>query len=587
MSEKKLIIIGIDGAVPKKVQELMEKGRLPNLKKLSETGCFSKLKTTHVSQSPVAWSSFTTGLNPGKHGLYDFITRDPETMALQLGLNKEIIDVQGRSVYQGIRKGIPFWNVLGEAGHKAISLFIPVTFPPEEFGGALVSGMGVPDLRGTQGVPTVYTTKNIQKQDVVQIQNSKNIKSVLLGPRESKIPISFEFSSGSATIKVQENEISLKENEWSDWLKVNFELERETREGVCRFKLIESSAEKTIYCSPIMISPFNPFTPITYPFNLSAEIAQKQGVYKNNSFESDVHALKEEIIDESTYLEDLYYTMESRFKVLKHFLDQEWDFICINFFLVDRAQHMFMRFVDPEHPYYEKSEKYKGEIDRAYEKMDSVVGEILEKVPEDAIVFVISDHGFGSYRYGVDINRLLHNKGLISYNSDGSTLFDANWDGTKAFACGFSGVYLNLKGRETRGIVNENEIAELKEKIKNTLLNFQYKGENVFLDVKFKEEIYSGDIENFPELIPFYAYGFRASKATALGGIGSEEGTAPNMNKWAGDHIGPGDPEKWAGIIMCNKELNLENASIMDLAPTVLEYFGTNVPEMDGKSLWK
>ncbi len=584
---KKVLILGIDGASPEKVKKLISEGRMPNLEKISKQGSQSTLLTTHASQSPVAWSSFSTGLNPGKHGLYDFITRDPNSLSLQLGLNREEIGTGGQSVYKAIQKGKPFWETLSENNVKAFSLFIPVTFPAKEWSGRLVCGMGTPDLRGTQGVPTLFTTRNIEKQDAVIIENKEQVSSTLSGPRESTIPISFKFFSDKVSIKVADNNFELSEGEWSDWQKVSFNLESGEREGVVRFKLLHAGAEKEVYCSPIMISPFNPFTPISHPTRLSKELAEKVGVYKNNSFESDVHGLKEELINEQTYLEDMYYTLESRVKVLEHELEREWQFGCIDLFLVDRAQHMFMRFVDEKHPYHEPNSIYTGEIDKAYEKIDEAIGRISEKLPKDTLLFVISDHGFGSYRYSVDINKILHKAGLLSYKSDGSSMYDIDWSNTKAFACGFSGIYLNLEGREANGIVNEEEAEELKQKIKQVLFSFVWRESKVFEDVKFKEEIYSGDISNFPELIPYYAYGFRASKATALGGLGCEQAVSENMNKWSGDHIGPGSPSKWAGIIHCNQKLNLDNANIMDLAPTVLEYFGVKPEDgqFDGKSL--
>jgi predicted AlkP superfamily pyrophosphatase or phosphodiesterase len=77
--QQKLIVLGFDGVDPDLLKDWMAAGHLPNIQKLAARGTFQKLGTTNPPESPVAWASFATGLNPGKHGIFDFLMRNPDT----------------------------------------------------------------------------------------------------------------------------------------------------------------------------------------------------------------------------------------------------------------------------------------------------------------------------------------------------------------------------------------------------------------------------------------------------------------------------------------------------------------------------
>ncbi|MDZ4696417.1 MAG: alkaline phosphatase family protein, partial [Deltaproteobacteria bacterium] len=166
---KRAILIGLDGLDPKLVQRFMNEGRLPNMKKLAEIGGFQNLATTFPAMSPVAWSSFATGVNPAKHGIYDFLIRDPKTYLPDLSSAevrgpKRFIDIGryriplGKPEIRLLRKSRPFWHILGQHQVPCSILRVPITFPPESFEGTLLSAMCVPDLEGTQGSFAYYTT---------------------------------------------------------------------------------------------------------------------------------------------------------------------------------------------------------------------------------------------------------------------------------------------------------------------------------------------------------------------------------------------------------------------------------------------
>src|SRR5215468_4314334 len=167
---KRAIILGFDGMDPELAQRFISEGKLPNLAALQQEGTFRKLRTTYPPISPVAWSTFMTGVNPGKHNIYDFLARDTTNYLpflssaeikgpkRELKIGKYVIPL-GKAQIKGMRKGTPFWHWLGEAGIFCSVIRVPVTFPPEKFSGVLLSGMCVPDLKGSQGTFCFCTTR--------------------------------------------------------------------------------------------------------------------------------------------------------------------------------------------------------------------------------------------------------------------------------------------------------------------------------------------------------------------------------------------------------------------------------------------
>jgi predicted AlkP superfamily phosphohydrolase/phosphomutase len=160
---KRVVVLGLDGMDYRLTQQMLEAGQLPNFAALAKEGCFKPLGTTLPPISPVAWSSFQTGVNPGKHNVFDFLEPDRRTYRPKLSS----VDIRpprrvlrfgkyqlplGKARVRLMRKSKPFWNVLSEHGITSAVLRVPITFPPEKLRGVLLSAMCVPDLRGTQGM---------------------------------------------------------------------------------------------------------------------------------------------------------------------------------------------------------------------------------------------------------------------------------------------------------------------------------------------------------------------------------------------------------------------------------------------------
>ena len=167
---KRVVILGLDGMDHGLTETMLEEGKLPHLARLREKGCFKPLGTTVPPLSPVAWSTFQTGVNPGKHNIFDFLTPDLRTYCAKLSsveirpprrsirLGKYRIPL-GKADLRLLRKSQPFWGILSKYGIFSCVQRVPITWPPEKLRGVLLSAMCVPDLRGTQGMFSYYTTR--------------------------------------------------------------------------------------------------------------------------------------------------------------------------------------------------------------------------------------------------------------------------------------------------------------------------------------------------------------------------------------------------------------------------------------------
>lgn len=627
--KKKVIILGFDGIDPDLLSGWMDEGKLPNLRRLREKGTFLELGTTNPPESPVAWSSFATGTNPGKTSVFDFLKRDPQTYMPDLVTTSfsegkfllRLFPIEKPSVTCN-RKGRSFWQIASRNGLKCIVLQAPVTFPPEKIvGGKLLSGLGVPDIRGTQGTFSYYATDVREEGDTemggkiskVKVKDKK-IKTIIYGPRnrlsrrreDILVPLEIEIvDDKQAIIKVQDREEKLDVGQWSDWFVIKFKMNPLIKVyGMGRFYLISIKPEFRLYLCPINFYPKKPPFPISYPRWFSKKLVEEIGLYKTLGWAIDTWALSENRIDEKTFLENLFYTENQRAKIMMNELKKkDFDLFIFVFQASDRVQHMFWRLIDKTHPAYdrEKAGKYGDAILKVYQKMDEIVGEAMPFLDEGTTLFVISDHGFHSFRKAVNLNTWLVKNGYMTLSSEkgkeykledlfgrGEFWPNVDWQRTRAYALGLGCIYINLKGREAYGIVKPGaEYDSLREEIVAKLKNLKdpVTGKKVIVDVYKRENIYKGEYLNeAPDLVVGFNEGYRVSWQTALGGIPPEI-IVENKSNWSGDHCSF-DPSITKGIFLSNKKFTRESPSIIDIAPTVLEIFNLPIPEeIDGKPI--
>jgi len=604
---KRIIILGFDGLSPEIIEPMMKEGKLPNFAKLKEKGSYRRLSTTNPSQSPVAWTGFATGKNPGKNGVFDFIVRNPKDYKLDLSLSQ-----MHRGKPQNPIKAKCFWNYTSLKNIPNIVLAHPVTYPADKLNGRMLSGMGTPDILGTEGTFTFYTSEESAVSPyaggkVFYIRKSDIMVMHLLGPRIAgvggkvdnlKVPFKATIDKDKLVIEFQNQKTELKPGTWSDWQSVTFSAGPFTKiKGIFKFYLVSLEPEFKLYISPINFDPRQPLFQISYPANYSKELAEALGLYYTQGMPMDTWAVNEDRLDEKAFLEivdEVFSETKARLEYeMKRF---EKGILFCYFETSDILQHMFWRYLDSQHPLYQDNPSYKEVIPKHYQALDKVLGYVLERLRPDDILIVLSDHGFNSFRRAVHLNTWLKENGYLvlanPYLDAGrELLIDVDWKKTKAYAIGFGGIFLNLKGREKDGIVEPAQQEALKEEISQKLLGWvdpKY-NQKVINRVYKKEEIFQGPYsQDAPDLYVGFNLGYRASWQTAMGAA-PEANIEDNLKKWSGDHLF--DPALIPGILFSNQKITKDSPSILDIAPTLLKIVGFSDAELkkedfDGEPLF-
>jgi predicted AlkP superfamily phosphohydrolase/phosphomutase len=692
---RKLVILGFDGADANMTRRWMDEGKLPHLAALRQQGTFAPLLSTIPSQTPVSWSTFSTGLNPGRHGIFDFLKRDPQTYhpsfaafdqkvepflwgkgngwvvgaiggvalfllswlvavlvrrslaarrgaavgvavavaagiagGILVGLAANHLLPKQRPVAFNRQRGDTFWAILGHAGKRVRVMRVPVTFPPKEFEhGELLSGLGTPDLSARIGKPFYFTSELFFtpkgggdfKVEVVELPDNKGvidteIKEIpndLFPGRGEFISIPMRLTvpadRGSVRIQVSGNDLTLKPGQWSGFVRFVFPFNRLIKvHGIGKFRVLSVSPELRLYLSPINFDPQNlPYgLGITSPGSYAGDLAARFGLYKTMGWMIDTWSLTDGTSDEQTFLQDVQQTVDKDRQILRGQLaDGNWDVMMHYFEFTDRVQHMMFRFLDPKHPLYtpEGAKRWGPSVLQAYQQMDDIVGEVMQKMPRDASLIVLSDHGFASFRRGMNYNTWLAENGFMTLTGEdtkrknledlfgqGDFFVNVDWSKTKAYALGLGQVYINLAGREAKGIVQPGEdYKQVTTAIRQGLEAYvdPATGEHPVAHVFTRDEAYGTyDPELIPDLIPSNNEGYRVGWQDSLGGIGKAI-VEPNAEIWSGDHCSV-YPPLVKGILFANFKLDGANARMGDVMPTILALYGVPPTEkLDGHSL--
>ena len=610
---RKVVVIGLDGFEPSLAHALMDAGQLPHLARLREGGATRRLATTLPAQTPVAFSTFATGTNPGGHGIYDFIRRDPKTYLPDLSLNRyeqKNPFVMPRAVNR--RRGVPVWSLLRDAGVPATILRCPCTYPADEALGNVLSGMGVPDLRGGLGTPTFYTSdpaaKPADSENLVRLTvEGARIATHVIGPRRPKsaedivCELRIEIDRAGRRVVLRSPgepaEMAVAEGRWSPWLKLKFKagLLVSVR-GMVRFLLVRLDPHVELYASPVNFVPASPLFPISHPAAYAQEVEDAVGTYYTTGMVEDHGGLQNGRFDESAFLAQCDIVLKEREAMMHHELARLRDgLFFILFDTPDRLQHMFWRFREPGHPANAAGMRdgMARVVEENYARCDAIVGRAMENAGDDTLFLVMSDHGFGSFQRGLNINSWLREQGLLTLREGvepgegaGDMLRQVDWGRTSAYALGLGSVYLNRRGREAAGILDDDAARAAADRIVGGLTGIVDPGRGTVAvrGVSRREEAYSGPcLDDAPDLVVRFAGGYRASWPTALGGVPAEL-WEDNTDRWSGDHIV--DPELVPGLLLANRPLADGAAGLPDLAPTILDALG--VPKgaaMEGRSL--
>jgi len=600
-AEQRVVILGFDGMDPVLAQRWMDEGKLPNFSRLAESGHFQPLGTSNPPQSPVAWSDFATGEHAGSHGIFDFLRRDPETYGPQFSISENIapeshLDLFGLSIpldegqVLNRRQGVPFWTEAEQQGKRASVLRVPVTYPPDDIH-RMLSGMGVPDLLGTQGTYTFYTTTRLEQSGsstrVVRVRPDREgtIENVLEGPPDPlraeaepmQVPLVIRPAESGARIALGDTETELQPGDWSDWIRVKFDVTGPVNvTGTVRMLLVQDYPRPRLYVSPIQIDPMSPAVPISSPPGYAAELAERIGLYHTIGMPEETWSLNEEHISDAAWLEMLKTILAEREAMWYDTLDRNDSEVVVGVFVqTDRVSHMFYRGLDPEHPRFADTlPEHRDSIEWIYGEADRILGETMERLgPEDELL-VISDHGFAPFRKAVHLNRWLVDNGYLVLEDDADesdvVFSSVDWSRSRAYALGLNGVFINRAGREAKGIVEAGEVEPLKREITSALeaWNDGETGDPVVRRVFDGLEIYPGaeDNEETPDLVIGYHRGYRASWQTTLGAVPGAL-IEPNAQKWSGDHCI--DPELVPGVLFSTFLPEIEVTSIGDIRDLV------------------
>jgi predicted AlkP superfamily phosphohydrolase/phosphomutase len=629
-SARRVVVLGLDGLDPTLAEQWMAEGHLPNLSALAKSGTFTRLGTTYPAISPVAWSSFMTGVDPARHNIFDFLDRDVRTYKPRLSssdirpsprtirVGEWLIPV-GRPIINNMRKSKAFWRILGEHGIPSNVLRVPLTFPPEKFAGALLSAMCVPDLRGTQGSFTYYTTSHSTPRAAdhgpeqtggerrpIKIEAGV-IRASLAGPDNplraaaKPLEIPFEISAidtakKTCLLTIGRKKFQLKEREYSPWIRLDFKAGFGVAvRGIARFYVTSMTPDFKLYVTPINIDPGKPALPISWPKIYSIYLSKLLGEFATLGLAEDTWALNEGVIDEQAFLQQALDHHAERERMFFNALEKSRDgaVVCV-FDGTDRLQHMFFRYLDSKHPANRGRDtvQYRDTILQMYQRCDEMIGRVQRQLgPRDQFM-VISDHGFQSFRRGINLNAWLHQNGLLHLDptkpAGGDWFANVDWDRTKAYALGLSGLFINQRGREAHGIVEPGaETEALKKQIIDGLtgLHDTQADEASINDVFDPAKVHSDGPYggNGPDLIIGYNRGYRASWEGAVGRV-TDEVFADNTKCWSGDHCI--DPRLVPGVLFSNWRMPEEQPQIQDLAPTILSMFGVGKPaHMTGRVL--
>ena len=621
----RVIVLGIDGMDPLLLERMILAGTMPNFARLAAiNGGVRRLATSIPPQSPVAWSNLITGMDPGGHGIFDFIHRDPKTMELYLStsrveppkhalrLGSWILPLSsGRTVL--LRQGKAFWEYLDAAGIPTFVYRIPANFPPVPSRGRSISGMGTPDVLGTYGTFSFYTddpfsaTGAVNGGRVYPVKVEAGIvRAALYGPYntfrkgepESSLPLRVALDARNATadLQVAGHQFVLRQGEWSAWIPVRFDLLPHIAgvQGICRFFLKQVSPVFQLYASPVNMDPADPALPISTPENFSHELWQELGFFYTQGIAEDTKALSGGYLDDAEYLAQARAVLDEHLRAYRAELARYRTGLFFFYFSsLDLNSHMFWRAIDPAHPGYtpEVAAKFGDVLPSLYRQMDVVLGQALEKAGDDATVLVVSDHGFAPFRRSFNLNTWLRERGYLALKGNattgGNSFEGVDWSRTRAYGLGLNGLYLNLRGREGHGIVEPGAAADtLRRELARALLEVTDPADNqpVITRVDLAGQAYSAPYAaDAPDLLIGYNRGYRSGWGTVLGGVPAVV-LEDNLDPWSGDHCM--DFRQVPGVLLSNRPIAADSAALTDIAPTLLALYGLPQPaEMKGKSV--
>jgi len=567
------IIVGFDSFDPGVFEKLQEAGKTPNLAKFVEQGGYSRLEVCSPPQTEVSWTCIATGVDPGSHGIFDFVHRDPKTYVPYVSLLPTKQGLLGEQFVAPYTTKTLFHEA-AEMGYPATALWWPALFPARpEIPVATIPGLGTPDIRGQLGVGTCLTTEphEMKKTKVIALAPEGNgrFHADLEGPqvkskegmRPALLPLRLELlDETSAELTIGDHKLRLSLGEWSPVVELKFKAGFAlTVHAITQAILTQVKDRVSLYLVPLQIHPLHALWHYATPPGMVKEAWKVSNGFLTLGWPQDTNALEDGCINDEQFISLCNSIFVSRKKIFFQQLDQFREGVLAGIFdCLDRVQHMFMR-SNPD------------VVQDWYLRLDEFVGEVQSHIAKlglpDHRLLVLSDHGFRTFEHKVHLNHWLVDNGYMSLSrqTDTPELKDVHWETTKAYALGLNSVYLNVANREGKGTVLPEQIEPLLDELKRRFLDWKTEdGRQVISRVLLKHEAFTGPYARFgPDLVMGYAPGFRASSET---GLGKSAATLlePNHDHWGADHCI--DSTKVPGVLFANRDIqNMPDLSFRDI----------------------
>lgn len=665
----RVLVVAFDGLDPRLLQSLLAAGRLPHFQRLAAQGGWRPLATTTPPQTPVAFATMITGTDPDAHGVFDFIQRDPRPSDAALAVRPFLSTAEAvppgegwsmslggweiplaASRMQSLRRGAAFWETLASAGIDTDVYFLPANFPCAPVAGPgrlrAMGGMGVPDLLGTHGEFTLFSSA--LKSELKQVSGGRFVKlrvarhgasAELWGPLDwnstsaavsagdglpprmkARMSIQRDPHADLVLVRLGSEQRLLQRGQWSDWLPVEFVSALPaakwlgklgtptTARGMARVYVKRVHPALELYVSPVQLDPLDATAPLSSPADFARALALRHGRFSTLGIPEDTKAFTHGALSAGEFIAQAALASQERLKLWRAALaDFRAGCLCFYFGASDLMQHMFWRDHDPAHPAHdaELAARHGPIVPDQYEQADARVGEALAALEPEDTLLVFSDHGFTSFKQGFHLNSWLAQQGYLRVSDPGRLVRAAtggmsndprrgepgmfagvDWRYSRAYGLGMNGLYLNLRDREKFGQVDAADRKALCAQLREELMQVKDReGTPVFDQIDCVGERFpAADPQSAPDLILGYADGFRASWDTVLGGIPTEI-LEINREQWSGEHLI--SARLTPGMLASNRQVVVDHPHLRDLAPTILGRFGVDVPTaMTGRDLF-
>lgn len=566
----KTLILGFDSFDPNVFEELAGRNQLPNLEKFSQGGRYSKLEVSSPPQTEVSWTSIATGVDPGGHGIFDFVHRDPATYMPYvsiLPMRKSAVGEQFVPPYTTTT----FFEAAADMGYPATALWWPAMFPARpQLPVMTLPGLGAPDIRGQLGVGTLFSSEEETKEKttvVKLISTGKNQFKADLpgpqtpgkdGPRTISLPFSIDvMDSQTARMTIDAQKIDLQLGQWSEIIELRFKAGMLFNiYAITRFIAVSVGEVVQVYALPLQIHPLHSTWHYSSSNAFSKKLWKEVGPYLTLGWPQDTTGLEDGCIDDHQFLDLCQKIFERRIQILFYLMKDFQEGVLASIFDdLDRVQHMFFH-------------NRMDVVQDWYKRLDGFVGDVTAHVEGWSGKFrylILSDHGFADFRNKVHLNRWLVDNGYLVIKDNGKDLNAVEWNKSVAYAVGLNSIYLNIAGREGQGIVSADQVENLLAEIKNKLLSWQDTHQHSIIQtMRLKHETFNGPYTRLgPDLVVGYAPGYRASAETGLGKVPTNS-LEHNADHWGADHCI--DSESVPGVIFANRDLrDFGNISFRDI----------------------